>query len=70
MQPSKKTDITFLNKLGLNDRNVFCTSEQAVGSRALAMLSQQLADVNGGWNPKWSSDEVKYCIVRSLYATF
>jgi hypothetical protein len=29
----------------LDDRNVFFTSEQAVGSRALAMLSQQLADV-------------------------
>ena len=50
---------------GLDDRNVFCTSEQAVGSRALAMLSQQLADVNQDWVPKWSSDEVKYCIVRN-----
>ena len=49
----------------LDDRNVFCTSEQAVGSRALAMLSQQLADFNGGWEPKWRSDEVKYCIVRN-----
>jgi hypothetical protein len=29
------------------------------------MLSQQLADVNQDWVPKWSSDEVKYCIVRN-----
>ena len=49
----------------LNDRNIFYTSEQAKGSRALAMLSQQLADVNQDWVPKWSSDEVKYCIVRN-----
>jgi hypothetical protein len=28
------------------------------------MLSQQIADVNQDWYPKWCSDDVKYCIVR------
>jgi hypothetical protein len=26
--------------------------------------TQQLADVNQDWYPKWCSDDVKYCIVR------
>jgi hypothetical protein len=28
------------------------------------MLSQQIADVNQDWYPKWCSDDIKYCIVR------
>jgi hypothetical protein len=49
---------------GKADRNVFYCSEQARGSLALSMLSQQIADVNKDWYPKWCSDDVKYCIVR------
>jgi hypothetical protein len=48
----------------LDNRNVFYNSEQARGALALAMLSQQLEDVNLDWKPEWCSDEVKYCIVR------
>jgi hypothetical protein len=33
----------------LDNRNVFYNSEQARGALALAMLSQQLEDVNLGW---------------------
>jgi hypothetical protein len=39
----------------LGNRNVFYDSEQARGALALAMLSQQLEDVNLGWNPEWCS---------------
>ena len=46
------------------DRNVFYDSEQAQGSLGLSMLSQQIADVNQDWYPKWCSDDIKYCIVR------
>jgi hypothetical protein len=46
------------------DRNVFNSFEEASGSLGLSMLSQQLADVNQDWYPKWCSDDVKYCIVR------
>jgi hypothetical protein len=35
------------------DRNVFYDFEQAQGSLGLSMLSQQIADVNQGWYPKW-----------------
>ena len=46
------------------DKNVFNSFEEASGSLGLSMLSQQIADVNKDWYPKWCSDDVKYCIVR------
>jgi hypothetical protein len=43
--------------------NIFATEAQAIGSRALAKLSQQLADFNGEWEPKWGEGTgSKYCI--------
>jgi hypothetical protein len=33
--------------------NFFAKESQAEGSLALAKLSQQLADVNGDWEPDW-----------------
>ena len=47
------------------NRKTFAKQSQARGMIAMAVLSQQLADVNQDWVPKWSSDEVKYCIVRN-----
>jgi hypothetical protein len=51
------------------DKNVFNSFEEASGSLGLSMLSQQLADVNQDWYPKWCSDDIKYCIVRDLLAS-
>ena len=46
--------------------NIFHKKSQAVGSLALARLTQQLADVNGDWEPDWTDgNESKYCIYRS-----
>jgi hypothetical protein len=46
--------------------NIFHKKSQAVGSLALAKLTQQLADVNGDWEPDWGDEnESKYCIYRS-----
>ena len=43
--------------------NTFATESQAEGSLALAMLSQQLADFNQGWEPDWGlGADAKYCI--------
>jgi hypothetical protein len=42
--------------------NTFATESQAKGSLALSMLSQQLADVNGDWEPDWGKDNMKWCI--------
>jgi hypothetical protein len=43
--------------------NTFATESQAKGSIALAMLSQQLADFNGEWEPQWGEGTVdKWCI--------
>ena len=48
-----------------SNRNVFKTASQAVGSINLAVLTQQLADVNGDWKPDWDNgEESKYCIRR------
>jgi hypothetical protein len=33
--------------------NIFHKKSQAVGSLNLARLTQQLADVNGDWEPDW-----------------
>jgi hypothetical protein len=42
--------------------NIFCKESQAVGSLALARLTQQLADANGDWEPDWTDvNESKYC---------
>jgi hypothetical protein len=38
--------------------NTFATESQAEGSLALAMLSQQLADFNGEWEPQWGEGTV------------
>ena len=44
-------------------RNIFETESQAIGSRALSKLSQQLADFNGEWGAKWGEGtDAKYCI--------
>jgi hypothetical protein len=46
-----------------SNRNIFAKESQARGSRVLAMLSQQLADFNGGWEPDWGEGTgAKYCI--------
>jgi hypothetical protein len=46
--------------------NIFHKESQAVGSLALARLTQQLADANGDWEPDWTDgNESKYCIYRS-----
>jgi hypothetical protein len=34
-----------------SNRNIFAKESQAKGMVAMAMLSQQLADVNQGWEP-------------------
>jgi hypothetical protein len=48
-----------------SNRNTFKTASQAVGSINLAVLTQQLADVNGDWKPDWDNgEESKYCIRR------
>jgi hypothetical protein len=50
-----------------SNRNTFKTVSQAVGSINLAVLTQQLADFNEGWEPEWfNSDEAKYCISREF----
>ncbi len=36
---------------------VFKTEEQAKAAMALAMLTQQLADVNGEWTPNWEKQD-------------
>ena len=49
------------------DRKVFHKKSQAIASLALAMLSQQLADFNEGWEPDWTNEGLdKYCIYRSI----
>ena len=46
-------------------RNTFKKTSQGLGSICLAMLSQQLYDVNGDWEPDWGNkNETKYCIYR------
>jgi hypothetical protein len=35
-----------------SNRNIFATESQTEGMIAMAMLSQQLADFNGEWEPK------------------
>ena len=47
-------------------RNIFAKESQAKGMIAMAMLSQQLADVNGDWEPGWGEKEIKYCISREF----
>ena len=50
-----------------SNRNIFAKESQARGSRVLAMLSQQLADFNGGWEPDWEEkEEDKWCIHREF----
>jgi hypothetical protein len=45
------------------NRKTFATESQAEGMIAMAMLSQQLADFNGEWEPKWEQGTgAKYCI--------
>jgi hypothetical protein len=45
------------------NRKTFATESQAKGMIAMAMLSQQLADVNGDWEPEWGEGtDAKYCI--------
>ena len=45
------------------NRKTFATESQAEGMIAMAMLSQQLADFNGEWKPKWGEGTgAKYCI--------
>jgi hypothetical protein len=44
------------------NRNIFATESQAKGSIAMAMLSQQLADVNGDWEPEWEEEYYNWCI--------
>ncbi|CAC9645337.1 hypothetical protein [uncultured Gammaproteobacteria bacterium] len=34
-------------------RNIFATKKQAEASLALAMLTQQVKDANGDWEPNW-----------------
>ena len=46
-----------------DNRNIFAEESQAKGMIAMAMLSQQLADVNGDWEPEWGEGtDAKYCI--------
>jgi hypothetical protein len=33
---------------------------------AMAMLSQQLADFNGGWEPDWEEKDYNWCIRSEL----
>jgi uncharacterized protein YfcZ (UPF0381/DUF406 family) len=35
-------------------RNIFATKKQAEASLALAMLTQQVKDANGDWEPNWT----------------
>ena len=46
----------------MSNRNIFAKESQTEGMIAMAMLSQQLADVNGGWEPDWGKDNMKWCI--------
>jgi hypothetical protein len=45
-----------------SNRNIFAKESQTEGMIAMAMLSQQLADVNGDWEPDWGEKDIKYCI--------
>jgi hypothetical protein len=47
------------------NKNVFATPEQADASIALAQLSQLRKVYRQGWEPNWSSNEVKWCIYFS-----
>jgi hypothetical protein len=50
-----------------SNRNIFAKESQTEGMIAMAMLSQQLADFNGGWEPDWEEREYdKYCIHREF----
>jgi hypothetical protein len=44
------------------NRKTFAKESQAEGMIAMAVLSQQLADVNQGWEPDWKKDGCKWCI--------
>ena len=48
------------------NKNIFAKESQARGALALAVLSQQLADVNQGWEPDWKKDGCKWCIHSEL----
>jgi hypothetical protein len=49
------------------NRNIFATVAQAESSIALAMLSQQVADCNGDWEPDWEENTTKWCIRREWH---
>jgi hypothetical protein len=49
-----------------SNRNIFAKESQAKGMVAMAMLSQQLADVNQGWEPNWKKYSCKWCIHGEL----
>ncbi len=46
----------FVKKCERNNanRNIFATKKQAEASLALAMLTQQVKDANGDWEPNWT----------------
>ena len=48
------------------NRKTFAKESQAEGMIAMAVLSQQLADVNQGWEPDWKKDGCKWCIHSEL----
>ncbi len=47
---------SFVESLGRDNtsRNIFATRKQAEASIALAMLTQQIKDANGDWEPNWT----------------
>jgi hypothetical protein len=62
---SNASDVYSVDNYDRNDTamNIFATEAQAIGSRALSKLSQQLADFNEGWVPDWGERTgAKYCI--------
>jgi hypothetical protein len=67
---SSASDVYSVDNYDRNDTtmNIFATEAQAIGSRALAKLSQQLADFNGDWEPEWGEGtDAKYCIYSSFF---
>ena len=55
--------IEIANSISIEDnKNVFATKQQAESMLAYAQLTQLMKQVNGDWEPDWSSNAKKYVI--------
>jgi len=46
-----------------DNKNVFAKQRQAMAALAWAQLTIFMENVNGKWEPDWSTDEPKYCVL-------